>query len=116
MKQVRLPPSEVGLLTAIRDVLIANIRRTLNQRGLKQKDLAERLGTTEAVVSKWLNQVSAPELDTIGEIATALGIKYRDLFLDPTEPIKTPPAPTYDDAVRVIANSAGYSLKKLPKK
>lgn len=55
---------------ALRDIL----RRRLDEQGLSQKWLAEKVGTTEATISRCLNGVNMPSGDLILAIADALNV------------------------------------------
>lgn len=53
---------------------IANyVFHVMEQKGMKQKDLADKLGKTEAEVSKWLGGMHNFTLRSIAKIETALG-------------------------------------------
>ena len=51
------------------------IRKFRISRGLSQKELGERLGVSNRAVSKWERGEAYPTVDTLGEIAMALGCK-----------------------------------------
>ncbi len=46
--------------------------RVLKNRGMTQKDLAERIGVTEAVVSRYISGNRDPKPEVLANIATAL--------------------------------------------
>ena len=50
--------------------------------GLSQEALTADAGLHQGLISEIENEVSNPELDTIGRLATALGARPRDLFED----------------------------------
>ncbi|WP_369899722.1 helix-turn-helix domain-containing protein [Bacillus manliponensis] len=52
----------------------------LAERNLRQKDLAEMAGTTEATISRFSRQ-SRYEIETLIRISTALELKIEDLFV-----------------------------------
>ena len=55
-------------------VMIANrIYDLLEQKGMSQKDLAQKLGKTETEVSRWLSGTHNLTLSTISKISVALG-------------------------------------------
>ena len=56
---------------------IADARR---DRGLTQKDLAEKVGVTAQAVSKWERGSSCPDISILDEIACALGISVSELL------------------------------------
>lgn len=70
-------------------------RQTLGQRiaafravkGLKQNELAEHLGVSAQAVSKWENDVSAPDISMLPALAKELGVSVDELLTGtPTEP------------------------------
>lgn len=56
------------------------IRKFRISRGLSQKELGDRLGVSNRAVSKWERGEAYPTVDTLGEIATALGVLVDDLI------------------------------------
>ena len=50
---------------------IAELRRA---KGIKQDELAERLGVSPQAVSKWENDVSCPDIITVPKLARELGV------------------------------------------
>lgn len=56
------------------------IREIRNQQALSQRDLAERVGITQAAVSKIEKSRRPPKLDRLIEIAEALGVSV-NVFL-----------------------------------
>ena len=61
--------SEVQLLADI----IARIDAALKQKNMTQRDLAKRMGRSEAVISRWTSGFPNLTLKSIAEISTALG-------------------------------------------
>ena len=64
----------------IRRVLARNVRRLREAKALSQGALAADAGIYQELVSRIENGAANPELDTLGRIATALGVLPRDLF------------------------------------
>lgn len=60
---------EIDLSFAIAD----HIARLLHQRGMSQKELAHRMGTTESAVSRWLGGTHNFTLRTIARLSVVLG-------------------------------------------
>ncbi len=58
--------------------IAAKISRELRLRGMKRCDLAEKLGKTQAVVSRYLSGKANFELKTLVEIEAVLGINLID--------------------------------------
>ena len=57
--------------------VIASRRREL---GLTQKDLAEKLNTTDKAVSKWERGIACPDTAAIPKLAQILGISIEELM------------------------------------
>ena len=57
-----------------------NMKTIRKQKGLSQKDLADRLGVTPAMVSAYENGKRLPKLQNIKRIAAALGCTGDDLI------------------------------------
>ena len=56
------------------------IKKFRISRGISQKELGERLGVSNRAVSKWERGEAYPAVDTLGEIAEALGVLVDDLI------------------------------------
>ena len=54
-------------------LIIDRIHSILQERGLKQKDLADMLGKKESEISKWMRGTHNFTIDTISSIENALG-------------------------------------------
>ena len=50
------------------------------ERNMKQNELAERLGISAQAVSKWENDVSAPDISILPELARVLGVTVDELL------------------------------------
>lgn len=64
-------------------IIIDNIRRLINERGMKQVAVAERAGFTGQEFSNLLNGRKALAAVYIPKIAGALGVTCNDLFALP---------------------------------
>ena len=65
------------------------VKELLKSRGLTAKELASRLGITEAALSSSLS--GNPTLDRLNAIATALGVPVTELFVPtPIDTIRCP--------------------------
>mgnify|MGYP005973776289 FL=1 len=53
--------------------IVDRIHEILTMKGWKQKDLADKLGKSEAEISKWMRGTHNFTIDTIATIKTALG-------------------------------------------
>lgn len=82
----------------------------LRQKGITQKELAERVGVTEATVSRYLHSERIPKSEIIANIATALHTTSDYLLGTETEgDIKS----DYPRIIRLIArNAAGMSKEQ----
>lgn len=65
------------------------VKELLKSRGLTAKDLASRLGISEAALSSSLS--GNPTLDRLNAIAEALGVPVTELFVPtPTDTLRCP--------------------------
>lgn len=64
-------------------VFAESVKRLMDERGWKQEDLAEKLGTYQGNVSRTLTGKRAPSATTIAQYATAFGVDVCDLFCGP---------------------------------
>lgn len=64
------------------DILGTNIKILRVVNGLSQKDLAERSGVAQQLLSRLENGIGNPSLVTVGEIAKALGTNVQTLLND----------------------------------
>ena len=51
------------------------VRAARRQAGLTQRELAERVGTTQSAVARWETGVESPRLDTLSSLLRACGIE-----------------------------------------
>ena len=61
---------------------IAALRK---ERGLTQKELAERMHVTDKAVSKWERSLSCPDVASLPALAEALGTSVDELLQHPAE-------------------------------
>ena len=64
---------EVMLEVQLSAAIIARIDAILKEKGMTQRELARKLGRSEAVVSRWTTGFPNLTLRSIAEISTALG-------------------------------------------
>ena len=64
----------------LNDIFSQNLTRYRVQKGLMQKDLAERLNISNATVSCWESGTYSPKLSALPEICAALDITLADLL------------------------------------
>ena len=83
--------------TALHIEISRTIRNARKQKGLSQKDLAEKMGANQSLVSRWESSECNYTIDTLVEIADALGLSVRCPLTSEevkvsTEPIELKPA------------------------
>ena len=66
---------QVRLVTELSAGIIAKIDRILKEKNMTQRDLARKLGKSEAVVSRWTTGFPNLTLRSIAELTVALGEK-----------------------------------------
>lgn len=64
------------------------IKAERQKAGMSQKDLAERAGTSAAMIGHYETGYRRPKYDTLSKIATALGISYEEFrnWFDSSDP------------------------------
>lgn len=62
-----------------------NIEQLRREKGITQKDFAERLGVTQGAVSQWEKGFSRPSIDKLSQIVNILGCNIDDLFSSKAE-------------------------------
>ncbi len=50
--------------------------RARTDANLTQRELAERLGTSQSAIAKWENGTNIPKIDTLQRLAGVLGVKF----------------------------------------
>lgn len=78
------------LTVKIRAIFVTNqfkmedfrIREILDQKGMKAKDLADKLGTSQQYVSRILRGETSVSITRLKEIADILGVSLLELFSD----------------------------------
>lgn len=68
-------PNEVRMELDMSFALADKIDMILKEKNISQKQLAKRMGKTEAEVSRWLGGTHNFTLRTIAKISDALGVK-----------------------------------------
>jgi transcriptional regulator with XRE-family HTH domain len=89
----------------------ALIREARLRAGLTQRDLAERLGTTQSAVARWEAGRVRPSLETLSGAAAACGLELRVNLMeaDPGESslldrtLALTPEQRFDELVRTVA-------------
>jgi transcriptional regulator with XRE-family HTH domain len=68
------------------------LRLLKDQRGLSQKEIADRLDTTEATISRYVSGDRTPNIETAVELATLLGVSMDTLCgVEPPAVERQPP-------------------------
>ena len=88
-----------------------NVQKILDQRGLKQLDLAIGIGTDDRNVSNWLNFKATPNIVWVVKIANYFDVSLDELF----DRIPNDPRPKIRDHAQKILTLAGGDLNS-PKK
>jgi transcriptional regulator with XRE-family HTH domain len=70
-------------MTDFRGRVGARIRRARLRKGLTQTELARRIDTADAQISRWENGRAFPSLGTLEAIADALDVSIESFFVDP---------------------------------
>lgn len=60
--------------------VVLRINEVLKEKGLQQKELAEKLGVSKVTVNYWCKNQSKPSLETLGEVARILKVKLTYLI------------------------------------
>ena len=71
---------EVRESVALSFRIVDRIHEILEEKGLKQKDLAQRLGKSEAEISKWMRGTHNFTIDTLVSIEDALSAPIIQVF------------------------------------
>lgn len=56
-----------------------NIRKFIVYRGMRQQDVSEQIGVTDAMLSRYINGTSMPGLDKLYKLANVLNCNITDL-------------------------------------
>lgn len=59
---------------------INRLKVVLVEKEKSGKWLADQLGKSTCTVSKWCNNITQPDLQTLNKIATILGVNIKDLL------------------------------------
>ena len=64
--------------------IISTLRK---EKGMTQKDIADKLGITDKAVSKWERDIAFPDTATIPKLAEILGVSVEDLLQAKAAPV-----------------------------
>ena len=89
--------------------IISTLRK---ERGMTQKELAEKMGVSDKAVSKWERNLSCPDVTTIAHLAEVLGTSVEQLLdVQPTEKVKDSPKVDIADLIlKAIPLAMGTAL------
>ena len=77
--------ANIAIFQAVRRADLAmQIRTKMIEKGLRSVDLAERLGVSEANVSRWLRGNQNLGIDTMHQLADALEVPLKITFIEPS--------------------------------
>lgn len=62
-----------------RQLFMRNLNRCMDERGITQSDIVERLGVSSATASDWVNGVKYPRVDAMQALANLLDVQMNDL-------------------------------------
>jgi len=57
-----------------------NLKTIINRIGVKQKWVAERVGTTQSLMSLWVNNKKQPKIDSLLRLSTALNCTIEEMY------------------------------------
>lgn len=63
------------------------IREIMSEKGITSVELAEKIRVSKATISNLINNKTMPSIDTLGKIATALGVPDWQLFASKEEAV-----------------------------
>jgi transcriptional regulator with XRE-family HTH domain len=85
------------------------VKCLLKQKGMNAKDLAKKMGISEAALSLSLN--GNPTLSRIQEIADALGVELGELFAPFDSPLRCPKCGTKLMLVEYVEGEQSQEIK-----
>ena len=67
----------------------AQFKRLIDERGLTQRSVAERINTTETTISRYVSGDRTPNIETAVELAGVLGVSLDTLVgVEPPAPVQ----------------------------
>ena len=73
-------PEEVKMQCDMSDTIAGRIDSILKERGMTQKQFAEKLGVSYQSVSRWENEETYPDMELLPAIAVVFGISVDTLM------------------------------------
>ena len=102
--------STVLMTKSTRDLFVRNVKLRLQQLGLSQKELANRLGRPAPTVSRWLSGKHTVDWDSLDELATALEWPVGFLFIEDPSDLRVKKI-TRLEALRILAEAEGKEIR-----
>ncbi len=101
----------------IKEIISYNVRRLRKKRGWTQTDLAEAAGYSLRGIQGIETMISIPRVETLNDIAAALGVTHLDLITAPNPPPKNKisdmsPDELVDKIKSTLSQAQGYQLSK----
>ena len=75
------------------NILCEKIRSLRKERGMTQKELAEKLNISDKTVSRWESGVQLPEAALLPDLAEVFGVSIDELYGIERDPSPVPDAP-----------------------
>lgn len=66
-----------------------NLKRLRTEKGMMQKELANKIGTTNSAICNYEKGVREPNIDTLKKLASALDVTVDKLLEEPDEQSRT---------------------------
>ena len=85
--------------------IISTLRK---EKGMTQKDIAEKLGVTDKAVSKWERDIAFPDTATIPKLAEILGVSVEELLQAKAAPV--PASNGVDKIINLILKSVPLAM------
>ena len=71
----------------IRRVIGENIKKVCSLKGIRQVDIAERMGVSQGTVSNWFKGTNSIDIENLAELCSFLGVSVDQIFgFDPITP------------------------------
>ncbi len=85
--------------------IISTLRK---EKGMTQKDIAEKLGVTDKAVSKWERDIAFPDTATIPKLAEILGVSVEELLQAKAAPV--PASNGVDKIINLILKAVPLAM------
>ena len=85
--------------------IISTLRK---EKGMTQKDIAEKLGVTDKAVSKWEREIAFPDTATIPKLAEILGVSVEELLQAKAAPV--PASNGVDKIINLILKAVPLAM------